>query len=447
MEARARGPDLAIAATEDFSRIRTTDEPYALIEIDLPSNVRGATVKSIVTYPKREQTYYTTLLGLKQRDVDNLIKDSRKLSEKFSKALEVVDGFVDWQTDYQSLGERFFKLLNTREFSDQFNYAKGVAGHDVRLRFNLSRSAFDGLWESMFNPQTNSYLMLDSTITRKDRDSIDRFPGGQGGSVGILNVLVIGATIDDNSAPGGPGDALWKKFWAGSRLKKLPHVDKEVAALKALEGRSAAIQIKVDVLSGNDGRRGPGSWSLADNVKDLLAKDPRRYDVIHFAGHALFASRKQKNGATDVRKRAPSRRRNVTTDDRGYLVFSGFPNPQAIPIATVASWLKNTSVELVYLSCCRSSAARAAAEFARNNIRTTIGFSWDLDDSKAVDFAELFYEALLKNQLKVCSAIREARDNLYNKYNAGDPIWASPVLLAQPQDWLHVENVLRPPVR
>jgi CHAT domain-containing protein len=109
--------------------------------------------------------------------------------------------------------------------------------------------------------------------------------------------------------------------------------------------------------------------------------------------------------------------------------------------------LKNTSVELVYLSCCRSSAAQAATELARNSIRTTIGFRWDLDDVKAVAFAELFYQALLGNRLNVCSAIREARDKLHNKYDAGDPIWASPVLLAQPQDWRHVEGVLRPPVR
>src|SRR5882757_2493193 len=160
-----------------------------------------------------------------------------------------------------------------------------------------------------------------------------------------------------------------------------------------------------------------------------------------------YAKRKQRSATTGSRKRTTGRPVKVTSDDRGYLVFSGSPNPEAVPIAKVASWLNGTSVDLVYLSCCRSSAAQAAAELARNNIRTTIGFSWDLDDSKAVDFAKLFYEALLRNQLKVCSAMREARDKLHKEYDAGDPIWASPVLVAQPQDWLSVEGVLRPPVR
>ena len=104
-------------------------------------------------------------------------------------------------------------------------------------------------------------------------------------------------------------------------------------------------------------------------------------------------------------------------------------------------------MDLVYLSCCRSSASRAAAEFARNRIRTTIGFSWDLDDEKAVDFSRQFYAELLSNQLNVCSALSNAREDLHEEYDNGDPIWASPVLFAQPPNWDHVEGVLRPPVR
>ena len=113
----------------------------------------------------------------------------------------------------------------------------------------------------------------------------------------------------------------------------------------------------------------------------------------------------------------------------------------------MARWLRDTSVELVYLSCCRSSASRAAAEFARNSIRTTIGFSWDLVDEKAVKFSKQFYDELFKNRLNVCSALRRAREDLHEVFENGDPIWASPVLFAQPSDWKHVEGVLRPPVR
>ena len=72
-----------------------------------------------------------------------------------------------------------------------------------------------------------------------------------------------------------------------------------------------------------------------------------------------------------------------------------------------------------------------------------LGFHWDLNDSKAPVFAERFYRELLEADLKVCRAFSKARLELYNKYLAGDPIWASPVLIAQPMNWIQVEGVLK----
>src|SRR5262249_27212822 len=95
-----------------------------------------------------------------------------------------------------------------------------------------------------------------------------------------------------------------------------------------------------------------------------------------------------------------------------------------------------------------SSAVQAAKEFADNKVPMTIGFSWDLDDSKAVDFTHFFYQELLTEaRLKVCPAFRAARRKLHKQYEGGDPIWASPVLLAQPVNWVKVEGAFCPPVR
>ena len=350
--------------------------------------------------------------------------------------------------DYRALGQRFYKALATQVFASQFGFVKGAAaisqsGLDVRLRFSLGRLVYDGLWELICDPNDGRHLMLDTTITRRKRDAIDNLASSRPSEIGVLNILVVGATLEDNAAPEGPDDILWKKFWAGTRLKELSHIPTEVEAIKALESGLGASRLKVDVLSGADCNPGGGAWSLADQVRKRLETEPDRYDVLHFAGHALFAAPKQKRGAVNEGGRG----RNSVEDDRGYLIFSGSPKPRAISVATVARWLKDTSVELVYLSCCRSSASRAAAEFANNRIRTTIGFSWDLDDKKAVDFARHFYGELLKNRLNVCSAFRKAREDLHNEFDKGDPIWASPVLLAQPLDWPDVEDVLRPPVR
>ncbi len=145
-------------------------------------------------------------------------------------------------------------------------------------------------------------------------------------------------------------------------------------------------------------RRNHGARSEFDERlgKAPHSDQPRQgYDIVHFAGHAIFAE-------------------GPKGDGRGYLVFSGHPRPQAVPIAAVATWLADAGVQLVYLSCCRSSAALVALEFARNNIPMAIGFHWDVDDSKAPVFAKEFYQELLKSRLKVCPAISRARLNLFN---------------------------------
>ncbi|MBR1167493.1 CHAT domain-containing protein [Bradyrhizobium liaoningense] len=416
---------------------------FALIEIEVPDETRMSTIKCEIHVDDRANSGRAKLLGLNQKKVDELVEKSRKLSERFAKAFKSAKAYANWQTDYRALGESFYKLLDTEEFKEQYNRIKGAldARRDLnfRLRFNLGRTVFDGLWESMCKPASDP-LMLEATITRRQIVDMTSFDDPPRGPVGTLNVLVIASTLDDNSRPKGPTDLLWQKVWGKCVLHSLPHIDNEVAALKAFD--NSRYDVKVDVLSVAD-RPDSKEWSLADLVQERLTRYPNQYDVVHFAGHALFAPTKKK----PTKNIRGHQRKEVLEDDRGFLVFSGVPHPEAISIATVADWLDRSSVALVYLSCCRSSASRAAAEFARRNIRTTLGFSWDLEDEKAVDFTLQFYEKLLSNELNVCSALSQARGHLHSKYRYGNPIWASPVLLAQPTYWRHVEGVLRPPLR
>jgi hypothetical protein len=420
-------------------------DEFALIEVDVPDDAKTATVRYVIDLENRSEGVSPRPLGLTQKKVDDLVADSRKLSERFSKALKSEKAYERWQHDYRELGERFYKLLDKAFFKEHLTtivgLVKGRSDLDIRLRFSLGRSVFDGLWESILNAD-GEHLMLKAAITRRERDAVGNFAKTQSGAVGPLNILAIGSTVDDNSLPKGPGDVLWKKHWGKHRLESLPHIIDEMAAIKRLE--ESPHKVKVHVLSGAERHAAADGWSLADAVKTHLAENPNRYDVVHFAGHALFA--------TSTMKKQPPRKGTKTgnqllDDERGYLVFSGKEQARAVPISTVAGWLKGTSVDLVYLSCCRSGASRAAAEFAKNSIRTAIGFSWDLVDKKAVYFARQFYDELLKNRLNVCSALRRARNDLHEEYENGDPIWASPVLFAQPPDWAHVEGVLRPPVR
>jgi hypothetical protein len=312
------------------------------------------------------------------------------------------------------------------------------------LRFNLDLPYFDGAWEAIYDHLNKNFVMLSNTVTvarRANQFSLpNAFATTEPSSApaqidvanSVLNVVIIESDVPDGTSPKGPPDPLWERYWTSLKgtLPALPHIKKEVKMLQGLsraragtdKARRPQPRVEVEVLSSRVGK------PLAEIVEHRLKDHTRPYDIIHFAGHALFA-------------RGP-----VPQDRRGYLVFSGEPGgqPSAVPIATVADWLEGSGVQLVYLSCCRSSSAAAATELAARNVPLTIGFNWDLDDGKAVEFARDFYTELLAAQFKVCHAFGKARRNLYGYFAGGDPIWAAPVLIAQPDEWTQVEGVLRP---
>jgi hypothetical protein len=409
-------------------------DKYAWIDIFLPDRAENTTVQLDVRHPTEPIKAPPAPHPLRQADVDDVVQESRRLRDDLSAALKKPDLWdkyqPTWELRYRALGARIYDLLLQGTVRDHYFLAMGkVESPNVRVRFNLHPSVFDGLWESIFDAQADRYLMLENMLARRAMQRYDRFKDQLEGG-GVLNILVIRSDVPENSTPKGPKDPLWAKYLkeVGPHLPALNQLDREMKVLTSLEDQPRAPRVEVEVLPAKRPPLKP--WSLEDVVKKKLQAEPGRYDVVHFAGHALFAPGEK------------------FADDRGYLVFSGFPAPTAVPIAEVADWLKGSGVQLVYLSCCRSSAARAAIEFADNGLPMSIGFTWDLDDSKAVDFAELFYGELLSGaSLRVCPAFVAARRKLEKRYRKADPIWASPILVAQPMDLIHVEGMLRLPQR
>lgn len=402
------------------------DQKFALLEVALKSRANSSTMTLVVNKTGDGVVRGDPIiLDLDSGEMNDLVEESRKLTDRISRGLGTLDW--NWKHDYMMLGERIHKLVFRGKASELFGFAKGMVDGGVRLRFSLDEPVFDGLWEAVFDRADNRFLMLDNTVTRRAVLSDYRFNNRFEFENGVLNVLAVKSLVSNDTVPVGPRDRFWEECFGHVKLNALQHLDREIDVLKRLEDGSKSAskrkdslpEIRLKVLSAGGKRR-----SLADILERELAENPDKYDVLHFAGHALFAGRDRVH------------------DERGYLIFSGNPSPIAVPIGTVAGWLANTSIKLVYLSCCRSSASQVAVEFARQQVPMTIGFSWDLDDEKAVDFARQFYAELQKAHLNVCSAFCRARQKLHQWHNGADPIWASPVLVAQPLEWTHVENNL-----
>lgn len=411
--------------------------PYAVIELHLWDNARA-----FLTQPD----WSSVPLELNENQLDEIMNESRALADCMDKARvhpTVWQQYVTrWRDDYKRLGERIGDLLWPTVFGARFWMSRTASKGNLRLRFNLAPRYFEGAWEALYDRQiTNNFVMLEGVTVARRSNSVVETPMIGESSVadriavddGVLNILIIASNVPDNSTPEGPADPLWEAFWSrlGGGLPALPHIEREVAMLQELERAGRGVvkagrrlpRVKVEVLSSRPGE------PLAKIVEDRLKDRSRPYDVVHFAGHALF----DRNAAQNC-------------DRRGYLVFSGAPGmrPTAVPIGSVAEWLRDSGVQLVYLSCCRSSSFDAASELAALKVPLTIGFNWNLDDAKAIDFATNFYTELVAARFRVGEAFRKARHALHKYFSGGDPIWAAPVLIAQPSEWTRVESALRP---
>ena len=290
------------------SVVRSKRDDFALIEIEVPDNTRFATVKYEIYVDDRISNNTAKNLGLSQKRW-TAVDASRKLSDQFTKAFKNAKAYKQWQEHYRELGQGFYKLLDKNVFSEQFNKVKGAVevyrNLNFRVRFSLGRSVFDGLWEFDM-PPTGDHLMLEATITRRGMDTVSGYPDSPSGPVGTLNILVIGATLDDNSRPQGPPDLMWQKLWGKSVLHSLPHIEKEVAAIKALE--QLPYNVKVDVLSGESRHQAEQPWSLAREVEKCLKRNGKRYDVIILPATRCLQRRKRK-----LRTKARERQRRMST--------------------------------------------------------------------------------------------------------------------------------------
>jgi CHAT domain-containing protein len=173
-----------------------------------------------------------------------------------------------------------------------------------------------------------------------------------------INCLVIKADVHG-----------WEKE-SGIELEKSANISKEAdqltARLKELERNHVIGECRSIPENGTECTR--------EEVEETL-KCGKQWHLVHYAGHS-----------------------HSTAEDNGYVFFSRSDRPDPVDIRLFAQWLRQAKTRFVYLSSCQSSKLRFVHELAQKAVPAVIGYRWDIDDDKAAEHADIFYDHLFREQ-------------------------------------------------
>lgn len=232
-----------------------------------------------------------------------------------------------------------------------------------------------------------------------------------------VRILFIRSQVGEHPDGGTRNDLLAVGEGKVLEFKKLRNIDKELEQLTDLADKLGPGRIALEKIDlSKDCPPGEAAAFLEAKLK------AQSFDVLHFAGHSWSSA--------------------VGTRAATVLVLPGEKQGWAsrMRIEQFAELAGNSHAQLVYLSSCQGSSARSILSLVRNGVQHALGFRCNVEDDKAAKFAADFYKDLFKALYKhpsiceaFCTACSKAREALDDEDPS--PIWASPILVAQTEDW------------
>jgi CHAT domain-containing protein len=196
-------------------------------------------------------------------------------------------------------------------------------------------------------------------------------------------------------------------------FRKLKNIDIELQSLKDLEKRVGVERLGVRVVNLSE----PCNAGDSAGCLERILKE-EKFDIVHFAGHSISNT--------------------IGTLAKTLLVLPGAEKGKAskMRIEDFAELAGLAEACLVYLSSCEGSSARSVLSLVQHGVPHALGFRCDVEDDKAAKFARDFYESLFTG-VSMCTAFRNACSAARRALEDEDrsPIWASPILVAQTDDW------------
>ena len=150
---------------------------------------------------------------------------------------------------------------------------------------------------------------------------------------------------------------------------------------------------------------------------DWLKTRLRRFDLVHYAGHADFD--------------------NLHPNKTGWRIGNGYLTCADIQSMTGTGCMP----PLVFANACQSARSRPwtlntqmfdlANAFLISGVKHYLGTFWDIPDEAARLFSKCFYQSLLKGQ-SIGAAVRSARHDIITEFGEASMVWAGYLLYGDP---------------
>lgn len=316
--------------------------------------------------------------------------------------------YPQWESQAQDIGERLFQEIFEahKEVQSAYDQAIGAVGRPDKLHIKVASNA-DVIGvpiECLYKPDHKRFLALLHPLSRlvinvptNTKTISPAFFNRLAQQKEKLKILLIAS----NTSP--------------AQMGPVPGADLEVDLLSQLLPsffKEVGIQVQLEVL--------PTDLASYENVRRLL-KDCT-FNIVHYAGHCRYDPDSANSS----------------------LFFWQHEQRQgeikAVGVREIESWLRKSSINLIYLSCCSSAEHHPSQPLSSDflgmanavigaGVPSVLGFRWPISDQGALKLAETFYRSLASHGI-VDTALLEARQESQIE-RPGENTWLAPILISQ----------------
>ena len=318
--------------------------------------------------------------------------------------------YPQWQSPVEDIGKELFKELfeSHMEVQGAYREAMGILEWrhaNLHIKVASTADVIGVPIECLYDPHKRRFLALLHPLSRlvinvstNTKTLSPEFFNNLATRNEKLKILLIAS----NTSP--------------FQMGPVPGADLEIHSLSKLLSAffdELGMQVQIEVL--------PTELASYENVRSLLKNCS--FNIVHYAGHC------QKDPKS--------------SDSSLFFWEHEQRHGDVIPVGVrqIENWLSNSTINLMYLSCCSSAQHHPAQPVSSDSfpsmanaiisagVPSVLGFRWPVSDQGAFKLAETFYRSLALHGV-VDTALLEARQESQIE-RPDENTWLAPILISQ----------------